>query len=322
MQETIHIALSADGNFTVPLGLCLHSIMQHATPGTNYHFHILDSGINRQLLQRGNFSNITWYNVADKMRDLPTADRFPSATYHRFLLPSLLPQEITRVIFLDCDTIVLQDLTPLYHTNLQGNTMAAVPWVVLGHYREEYGQHLRSFAARFGLDDDDTPYFYASLLIMDLETMRRQGTTGRIIQIVRDTPKEKLIWLDQDALNASLRGQITPLPLEYNVIPLFSEQLENESQEARNAYSAPAIVHFAATKPNILTGPRNRLEQDFFQFWKNSPWKNCIPYPLISLSRLPRAAAALLNASFRLLLPFPRLLQAYGKLLAAFRPQQ
>lgn len=322
MTEPIHIALSADQAFTVPLGLCLRSIMQSANDGTTYHFHILDSGVDRKLLLRGGFTNITWYDVADKMRDLPVYERFPSATYHRFLLPSLLPTEITRVLFLDCDTVVHQDLSELYHTDLKGNAIAAVPWVVLGHYSEEYGQHLRSFPQRFGFVDDGTPYFYASLLIMDLAAMRSHGTTARIIETVRNTPREKLIWLDQDALNATLRGQITPLPLEYNVIPLFSEQLENESDAAKEAYAAPAIVHFAAMKPNILTGPRNKLEEDFFRFWQESPWKRRIPYPLISLSRMPRPASALLNSIFTALLPFPGMLRLLGKVLNALRGGQ
>lgn len=319
MPPTIHIALSADAAFTVPLGLCLRSIMQSAAPGTRYHFHILDSGIDRKLLQRGGFTNITWYDVAGKMRDLPVYERFPSATYHRFLLPSLLPQGVERILFLDCDTLVRHDLSSIYHTDLQGNPVAAVPWMVLGHYREEYGQHLRSFPRRFRLADDGTPYFYASLLVMDIAAMRREGTTARIIELVRNTPREKLLWLDQDALNATLRGRITALPLEYNVIPLFSEQLEDESEAARAAYANPAIVHFAATKPNILTGPRNALEQDFFRFWQQSPWRRCIPYPLISLTRLPGPLAALLNATFRLLLPWPELLRAYGRLLDKIR---
>lgn len=319
MSETIHIALSADAAFTVPLGLCLRSILNSAAPGTEYHFHILDSGVNRKLLLREPIPNITWYNVADKLQDLPTYERFPSATYHRFLLPSLLSPDIRRVIFLDCDTLVYRDLKDLYHFDLKGKIMAAVPWVVLGHYREEYGQHLRSFPKRFGLPDDGTPYFYASLLVMELDAMRRQGAIGRIIETVRNTTKENLIWLDQDALNAALRGQITPLPLEYNVIPLFSEQMEEEPDEAKAAYASPAIVHYAAMKPNILTGPRNALEKDFFRFWQESPWARCIPYPLISLSRLPRLVAAVLNASFTLLLPFPSVLRAYGRILEKLR---
>lgn len=318
MTEPIHIALSADQAFTVPLGLCLRSIMQSANDGTTYHFHILDSGVDRKLLQLGGFANITWYDVTDKLRDLPCGGRFPTSIYHRFLLPQLLPETIERVIYLDSDTVVRRDLSELYHTDLGDTALAAVPWVVLGHYAEEFGQHLRSFPRRFNLPDDGTPYFYSSLLVMHLPTMRSMQIPQRLVAATRHHTRE-LIWPDQDVLNAVLRGQITTLPLEYNVIPLFSEQLENESNEARAAYESPAIIHFAAMKPNILTGPRNRLEEDFFRFWQESPWSRSIPYPLISLSRLPRPAAALLNSLFTALLPFPGMLRLLGKVLNALR---
>lgn len=318
MSETVHIALSADAAFTVPLGLCLRSIMQSAQPGTEYHFHILDSGINRKLLQKGGFSNITWYDVADKLRDLPAGGRFPTSIYHRFLLPLLLPEDIERVIYLDCDTVVKRDLTDLYQTELQGSPIAAIPWVVMGHYGDEYGQHLRSFPRRFNLADDGTPYFYSSLLLMHLPSMRNMQVQQRLVAATRHFTRE-LIWPDQDVLNAVLRGQIKPLPLEYNVIPLFSEQLENENDKARNAYTAPAIVHFAAMKPNVLTGPRNALECDFFRFWQASPWKYHIPYPLVSLYAMPGPIASMLKASICVLLPFPRLLRLYGKMLSAIR---
>ncbi len=57
----IHVALSADKAYTVPLALCLHSMVQTAAPGTEYHFHILDSGVDRQLVERGHFKHLTWY---------------------------------------------------------------------------------------------------------------------------------------------------------------------------------------------------------------------------------------------------------------------
>ncbi len=315
MSGTIHIALSANRDFTVPLGLCLRSIIQSANDATTYHFHILDSGVDRNLLRRGGFTNITWYDVADKLRDLPSGGRFPTAIYHRFLLPMLLPDEVERVLYLDCDITVKCDLTELYNTALNGTSLAAVPWVVLGDYQEEYGQHLRSFPQRFKLPDDGTPYFYSSLLLIHLPSFRQKQVQQQLVAKAREYTRE-LIWPDQDVLNAVLRGQITPLPLEYNVIPLFSEQLENESDEAKAAYASPAIVHYAATKPNILIGPRNALEQEFFCFWQASPWAHCIPYPLISLSRLPKPVPTLLKASFKALLPWPRLLRAYGRLLA------
>ena len=36
------------------------------------------------------------------------------ATYFRMLLPTLLPKEIRRILYLDCDVIILQDISELY----------------------------------------------------------------------------------------------------------------------------------------------------------------------------------------------------------------
>lgn len=321
MPEPLHIALSANTDFTVPLGLCLRSIMQHAAPDTRYHFHILDSGIDRDVLMRGGFSNVTWYDVADKLRDLPAGGRFPTSVYHRYLLPLLLPPEIERALYLDCDSLVQCDLTGLFNTDMQGNALAAVPWLVLGNYRDEFGPHLDDFPQRFGLPRDGEPYFYSSLLLMNLPQMREMQASQRLISATHHY-REKLVWPDQDVLNVTFHKQITPLPLKYNVIPLFAGHMEEESDDAKAAYANPAIIHFAATKPNILTGPRNEMEEKLFRFWQESPWAHRIPYPLVSLRSMPRPVAAMLNATFRLLLPWPGVLRAYGRLLDKLRTKK
>lgn len=314
----IHVALSADKAYTVPLALCLHSMVQTAAPGTEYHFHILDSGVDRALVERGHFKHLTWYNVEEELRELPQSPRYPTSIYHRYLLPRIIPAEIGRIFYLDCDTQVLEDLSDLFHSDLKGHPMAAAPWEVLGYYREEYGQYIRNFPSRFELPDDGTPYFYSSQLLMDLNAMRAMNATAGLIELTEKYTRA-LIWPDQDVLNAYFRGNILSLPLRYNVIPLFANQLENESAEAEEAFAHPAIIHFAATKPNILTGPRNEMETAFFLLWQQSPWKREIPYPLISLAYMPRPVARLLNTVFKALIPFPSLLHLLGKGLAAIR---
>ncbi|HJG49227.1 MAG TPA: hypothetical protein K8V09_01035 [Limosilactobacillus ingluviei] len=41
----------------------------------------------------------------------------PRSAYYRILLPNLLP-EVDRVLYLDYDTLVLGDLTTLWHSDL------------------------------------------------------------------------------------------------------------------------------------------------------------------------------------------------------------
>lgn len=318
MPRTLHIAMASDADFTIPLCLAMRSMVQTANPGTHYRFHLLDNGVNRGLVARGAFDCV-FYDVRGRLAGLPSGGRFPASVYHRYLIPDLLPADIDRVLYLDCDIMVREDLCALYDSPLGDMPIAAVPWLVLGGYREEYGKTLRSFPQRMGVEDDGSPYFYSSMLLIDLQQMRQEEMTKKLISRTAASPKNALCWPDQDIINAEFRHRIAALPQRYNVIPLFLPTINDEEQEAREAFRHPAIVHFAARKPNILTGPRDAMEEAFFRLWRQSPWQHCIPYPLVSLRELPLWAAALLRLPIRLWIRRPKLLHAYGTLLNTLR---
>ena len=154
---------------------------------------------------------------------------------------------------------------------------------------------------------------------MDLSAMRALDSTARLIALTQRYA-DKLIYPDQDIINAFFHGKITHIGQEYNVIPSFATPEELDIEEIRIAYNNPAIIHFASIKPNILTGPRNSYEEDFFNFWRHSPWKNHIPYPLISLTLFPiPCLATLLKVIIRCMIPYPRLLKCFGNILDSLR---
>lgn len=318
MPRTLHIAMASDADFTVPLCLAMHSMVQTAKRETHYRFHLLDSGIERRLLDKGDF-DYCLYDVRGQLAELPCGGRFPYAAYHRFLLPALIPPEIDRVLYLDCDIMVQEDLSPLCDMPLNNLPMAAVPWMVLGDYREEYGKVLKSFPERMGLQDDGTPYFYSSMLLLDLERMRLEKTAEQLVHCAETSPEGSLYWFDQDVINAVLRHRIAVIPQRYNVIPLFLPSIAGETAEAQEAFRAPAIVHFAARKPNILTGPRDCMEENFFRLWQQSPWRDNIPYPLISLREMNPWLAGLLRCPMRAFIRHPQALRLYGRLLDKLR---
>ena len=319
MKNIIHIALSADKSYSIPLALCLYSLEQTAHASTEYHYHILDSGVDRDLIALGNFKNISWYSTDKPLRELPCNLRYPSAIYHRYLLPELLPASVERVLYLDCDAFVRKDLSQLYHSDMAGNPIAAPLWKVLGPNKIRYQQFLESFPRRFNLPAEEQQYCFSSQLLMDLSALRSMDATSKLTEMTQSFA-EQLIYPDQDVINAFFYGKITHIGQEYNVIPSFATPEELSNEEIRQAYNAPAIIHFASIKPNILTAPRNSYEEDFFSFWRHSPWKHHIPYPLISLTQFPvPCLAAILRAIIRLLIPYPRLLRSFGNLLACLR---
>lgn len=318
MEERRHIALAADATFSVPLALALYSLQKHLQEPQRYSIHLLDGGIERELLQPLEL-DIHYYEVGGLLRHLPASGRFPSSIYYRYMLPEILPAGIERVFYMDADTMLCGDISPLWEVDLGDCIMAACPWVIFGQEGLQYKDLVEQFCQRMGIREDEEPYFYSSMLLMDLKAMRREQICDELIQTTELYPPAKLLWPDQDVLNIVLRGRIAPLPLSYNVIPLFAADMQGESPEAKRAYAEAHIVHFAATKPNILTGPKYPFEEEFFELWRSSPWRQHIPYQLVSTYGMPRVVKKLILAPIKAGVAHPRFLRSYGLCLKILR---
>ncbi len=321
MEKQYHIAFATDVDFQIPLALALHSLERVLAQPERYCVHILHQGIDTELYSSLGL-DLRFYNVANALQDLPTARRFPTPIYYRFLLGDILPPDIEKVLYLDCDIMVMRDISLLWDIPLEGAVLAACPWVVFGDYAEEYKPYVEQFPARLGVSQLSPPerYYYSSFLMMDLALMRDEKISTQLVNASLELPAEKLAWPDQDVLNYVLRDRMVSLPLSCNVIPLFAVAMQHESDEARAAYAEPFIVHFAATKPNILTGAKLPFEKEFFTMWKNSPWSYAIPYPLVSLRKLPTLLKIMVELPIKLAIKHDGLLHLYGRLLSLIRP--
>lgn len=318
MEQRKHIALAADASFSVPLALSLYSLQRNLSQPESYSIHLLDGGIKRELLEELEL-DIHYYEVGDKLHQLPASGRFPSSIYYRYMLPEILSSDIERVFYFDADTMVCRDISPLWDLDMGNNIIAACPWVIYGQAGLEYKPMVELFCQRMSIEEDDQPYFYSSMLMMDLKRMRHEGTCEALIQTTGNYPSSKLLWPDQDILNIVLRGRISPLPLSYNVIPLFAADVHHEGVDAQQAYAEAHIVHFAATKPNILTGAKYPYEDLFFELWRRSPWHRYIPYPLVSTYGMPSLVKTILLAPIKVGIGYPHLLKCYGRFLQMVR---
>ena len=92
-----------------------------------------------------------------------------STTYHRLLLPRLVPREVTRAIWLDCDLLVTTDLVRLWETDLGGCHLLAVRDPVVPLVSSRYG--IRRWR-ELGIAPD-APYFNAGVMLLDVDRWRR-----------------------------------------------------------------------------------------------------------------------------------------------------
>ena len=137
------------------------------------------------------------------------ASKWTYMTLMRLALPEILPDE-RRVLWLDVDTIVTDDISGLFGTDLDGCYFAAV---------EEPTRSKRPFV-----------YYNTGVLLSDLDALR-DGKYQRLIRFVNGF---RMDFPDQDCVNLCCQKQIKTISPVYNACPWTAQPLD-----AR-------IVHYAA----------------------------------------------------------------------------
>jgi lipopolysaccharide biosynthesis glycosyltransferase len=184
------------------------------------------------------------------------------AALAKFRLPELLPG-LDRVLYLDCDVIVRADLKALFATPLGGASLGACRDIgVLWNAR---------------MSEID-PYFNSGVMLLDLERMRRDDATRRLIAVKRVSRDG---FMDQDCLNAVFAGSVQLLDPRWNCL-WVSTQYRNVGVEALNEvlgtdyatlgdYRGNAnVLHYTtAYKPWTHEGAAGADE--WFDWWRRAP---------------------------------------------------
>lgn len=138
----------------------------------------------------------------------PVTDRYPKTIYYRLLAYQYLPKNLKRVLYLDVDILVINDLKKLYNIDFEGNWYAAASHVAL-----DITNSLNKI--RLGNYDADT-YYNSGVMVMNLTAIRNNVKAKDIIDYIK--AKNIALFLpDQDILNGLYGQHIKQIPDEvYN----------------------------------------------------------------------------------------------------------
>jgi lipopolysaccharide biosynthesis glycosyltransferase len=197
---------------------------------------------------------------------LPVRVHYSIDSYSRLWVADFFPESVDRVLYLDCDLIVLGSIEPLYRSDLQGHLLGAV--AIPGSTRCEF----LGIPEAFG-------YFNSGVLVIDLRQWRQTDAIGELIRYVMANP-EKLIDADQDALNACFFTRRQSLSYIWNVISPFYfdyHPLGIDAEEVAAIRRDARIVHFnGASKPWSYMS-RHPHRGDYLRYLKMSEWRDYVP---------------------------------------------
>ena len=169
-------------------------------------------------------------------------DKVTLATYFRFLIPDLLPDDQHRAIYLDVDMIVLGSLRPLWEIDLTGYGVAAV---------DESGCYADDVFPRLGIPRENS-YFNAGMLVINVDYWRRNGISRALFDYV-DANAPKLTAHDQDTLNVVLNTNWLSLPSQWNWMSTFMhidhKILPARYEEVMEGADRIRIIHYTECKP-------------------------------------------------------------------------
>lgn len=273
----IHVGLCADENFAMPFGVCLTSIFE-SNKNELLTIHVITQGFSDKTLSRirkteqkyARIGAVKIYKIDDSIfSQYPLSSQFPTSIYFRYLYAKLLPESIKRILYIDCDTVVLSSLNDIWNTDMSDD-------VLLGAVEDRNGDDIiiRNRIGRW-----DGLYYNSGVLLMNLKAWRKVDGFRLFANYIRNN-RDVCLYPDQDAINAAFHDKIIRLPFQYNyhmsfVMPFTTFRLHlSKRDELEQAFKKMAIVHFAAELKPWYKDSKHPLIFIWRYFYHRSEWKD------------------------------------------------
>ena len=265
----MNILYCSDNNYAPYLGVSMVSLLENNKSVKEINFYIVSDNIStdnthrleNQVMTYGESRRVIiidgkeWVNRLDAMKMITY--RGGHAANLRLFFTDYIEEDVERILYLDCDTIICSDLSELFETEMKNSPAAVVLDSLSTYYKK---------ALEF---DRSEKYFNSGVILFDVKNWKEQNCRGRIIETIRDT-NLPLVNPDQDVLNLVLRDQKIVLSPKYNF------------QTTHKVYSNKSYFKIYRkdgyyTETEIETASKESIILHAYRFLGQFPWhKNAI----------------------------------------------
>lgn len=281
------IVCNIDENYVPYCGIMLTSLLDN-NRDSEVTIHIVaatlsDEGVKslRHIVEDTYGQQLRLYFVGDELvRELPHSDNgdipvydnsyVSLSTYFRCFLPQILPADIHKVIYLDCDLAVTGSLKPLWDMDISGYALAAA---------EDMNSAFADTLERLYLPPSYI-IFNAGVLLINLDYWREHHVTQRLMNWM-NANRSRIVAHDQDLLNAVLYKEMTYLPHRWNMQEGMLRRRRHTSLSSEAAIDSEipetVIVHFAGRHKPWHEKCLNPYKSIWEHYTDLSPWKGMRP---------------------------------------------
>lgn len=244
----INILLGMDAGFAPYYGVMLTSLL-HNNRHSSFNVYVLtDSTWTEELTKQYERLLLKYdsclfvYKVDESLISecpLNPDSHISRPTYYRLMAPSLLPDAVDKILYLDGDMIVNGDISDLWNVDISEYAFAGV---------EDWAYVLADNYSRLQYEDK-YGYYNAGVTLYNVDYWRKNNISAKIFEYI-NANKDRIKWLDQDAVNGFLHKERMVLPIKYNYQVFFfmRESWHLYSDEFKydviNTSKSPAIIHY------------------------------------------------------------------------------
>jgi len=290
-ETAVPVVLAANDYYAPILCTCLESIREHINAEIQYDIVVFHTNISKHNQNKigsifGNNLNVRlqFINISSIVADykLDAREHITTETFYRFLILDIM-KDYDKVIYIDCDLVVNEDIAKLYQVEMGDNLIAGTldadfigQLNIPGATTLEYSREVLKLK-------DPYKYFQAGVLVFNVPEMRKRTTVKELLEIA---DQDLYRYSDQDILNVLCQGRVTYLDLRWNhIFDCYGERIKNVIvwdpvflyEGYMEAKKDPYIIHYAGfCKP--WDEPIEEFGEVFWNYARRTPYYELLIY--------------------------------------------
>lgn len=278
----MNVLYTCDNNYVWIMGISMISLFENNKEMNQIVVYLLGDNVSQK--NKDTLKDIAnKYNRKCVIVDIPElnipdvlcSQRWPKSAFSRLYAGELLPDNVEKVLYLDCDTIVKNSIRELWNVDNSDFVISGVKDCISRQYRKNIGI------------PDTAAYINAGVLLMNLNLLRKTNISKRIDSFLNKYQKF-IHYADQDVLNGIFKGNFGILNSEYDLMTLVCTYSYNEIIKLRNpsnyyskieiekAKENTKIIHYTTCMLSVrpwFENSEHPYANDFLKYMKLSPWK-------------------------------------------------
>ncbi len=272
---TLNVMYCSDNNYAPFAGVSIYSLLKSNRDIEVINVYYIGQDVSKDNLsllsqtvsdfgEGRNFIFIDGADAIERLKKMPVQTyRGNYTTNLRLFFEEYISEDAETLLYLDCDTIIVDSLRELLVLDFGGKPAAAVLESIVGNYRRI-----------IGLSDTD-PYFNAGIMFISVPNWKSQKCTEKLFELMSD-PTKSGINPDQDYLNNLLKDNFVILPPAYNFQPFHTAY---SWKNYWRFYKSPAYY----TEQEVSASAEKPVIYHTYRFLGQFPWHENSLHPLTKL---------------------------------------